>query len=104
MTTHTRSKDITAISVSIPVSLLERVDARARALGLNRSQYLAQLARSDIAERGAMTLREEPPISSTVEDIVASVVDGPQPPAATKPVTYAAKPKAPRRSKPKPSV
>lgn len=60
MTTHGRSKDVTAISVSIPLSLLEKVDERARALGLNRSQYIAQLARADLMERGEMTLRETP--------------------------------------------
>ena len=41
MTTHKRSDNITAISVSIPKDLLELVDKRASGLNMNRSQYLA---------------------------------------------------------------
>jgi len=59
MTTHSRGEDQTAISVSMKRSLLSQVDSRARALGLNRSQYLAQLARQDIAAKGALVLKEE---------------------------------------------
>jgi len=46
--------------VSIPQSLLDKVDQRAAALGLSRSQYLAQLARADLMDRGDLTLRETP--------------------------------------------
>lgn len=59
MTTHSRGEDQTAISVSMKRSLLTQVDARAAALGLNRSQYLAQLARQDIAAKGVLVLKEE---------------------------------------------
>jgi len=60
MTTHKRSDAQTAISVSIPKELLVLVDKRAAALGLNRSQYLSQLARADLHEGGTLTLREGP--------------------------------------------
>jgi len=39
-------------------TLLAQVDDRAKSLGLSRSQYLAQLARRDIAEKGAMILAD----------------------------------------------
>jgi hypothetical protein len=58
MTTHSRGENQTAISVSMTRDLLELVDTRAKALGLNRSQYLAQLARQDIAAKGAIILQE----------------------------------------------
>ena len=58
MTTHKRSDHITAISVSIPKDLLALVDKRAHSLGLNRSQYLAQLVRGDIVEGGPLTIHE----------------------------------------------
>ena len=53
-----RSPGQTAIGISLPRALLEAIDQRATALGLNRSQYLAALARRDIDERGDLTLRE----------------------------------------------
>lgn len=60
MTEPVRSVDQTAISVSIGRTLLDQIDVRAAALGLNRSQYFAQLARADLAKRGELTLREVP--------------------------------------------
>lgn len=65
MSIKPRSPGQTAISVSIPQSLLDQVDERASALGLSRSQYLAQLARADLMERGDLTLREQPDTPST---------------------------------------
>ena len=59
MTTHKRSDSITAISVSIPKELLVLVDQRAASLKMNRSQYLAQLVRGDIADGGPLTIHEE---------------------------------------------
>ena len=60
MTTHTRSDQQTAISVSMTRDLVNQVDQRAKALGLNRSQYLAMLAKADLAARGAMIINESP--------------------------------------------
>lgn len=67
-----RRPDQTAISVSIHVGLLAQIDARAASLGLNRSQYLAQLARNDVASGGDLVLRDTPP---------PTAADGPQVPA-----------------------
>lgn len=55
-----RKPDQTAISVSMSKSLLAQLDERAHALGLNRSQYLSQLARADLRSRRELTLSEEP--------------------------------------------
>jgi hypothetical protein len=55
-----RKPDQTAISVSMSKTLLEQLDARAEALGLNRSQYLVHLARQDLASKGALILQEHP--------------------------------------------
>lgn len=60
MTTKPRSAGQTAVSVSLPAELLSQIDARAKRLGLNRSQYLSVLARRDLDERGDLTLREQP--------------------------------------------
>lgn len=59
MATKPRSPGQTAISVSLDGGLLARIDERAGALGLNRSQYLAQLARADLQKRGELRLQEE---------------------------------------------
>lgn len=103
MSIKPRSQGQTAISVSLPLDLLERVDTRAAALGLNRSQYLAQLARNDLLERGELVLREanSTPAEEAGQKIVAAAAahasaSAPRP--ATKPVTY----KAARHSKRKP--
>ena len=63
----------TVISVSMSRALLNDIDARAKALGLSRSQYLCQLAREDLIARGDMTLREKPEGKKTVPLDVASV-------------------------------
>lgn len=55
----------TAISVSMSKELLAQLDARAGLLGLNRSQYLSQLARQDLIEGGTLELREQPVIHKT---------------------------------------
>ena len=47
-----------AISISMTQGLLDDVDKRAAALGLNRSQFFALLAKRDIEERGPMVLQE----------------------------------------------
>jgi hypothetical protein len=51
-----RSPDQTAISVSITRDLLARIDARANALGLTRSRYLAVIAQIDIVRGGPLTI------------------------------------------------
>lgn len=58
MSIKPRSPDQTAISVSMSASLLKDIDARAQSLGLNRSQYLSQLARSDLMSGGDLILRD----------------------------------------------
>lgn len=42
----------------MPKELVSLVDARATALGLNRSQYLAHLARQDLLDRRDFVVRE----------------------------------------------
>lgn len=54
-----RAPDQTAISVSIGKELLAKIDLRASALGISRSQYLANLARADVARGGDLVLKEE---------------------------------------------
>ena len=60
MTTHKRSDNITGISVSIPKDLLELVDSRAAAIGLNRSAYIGLLVRQDLALKDSLTVHETP--------------------------------------------
>lgn len=47
-----RSPGQTATSFSCEETLLRRIDDRARSLNMNRSQYLAALARRDLVEGG----------------------------------------------------
>jgi hypothetical protein len=77
MTTKQRSPGKIAISVSMSEELLLKLDARATALGLNRSQYLAQLARADLASGGDLTLRETPPPHGSSSSPVSAPVDSP---------------------------
>jgi predicted DNA binding CopG/RHH family protein len=56
-----RSPGQTAVSLSIEEQLLQRIDERAALLGMNRSMYLAALARKDISEGGPVLLHELPP-------------------------------------------
>lgn len=58
MATKSRSDGQTAISVSMSADLLTAIDSRAEALGLSRSQYLAQLARTDLIHRGDLVLKD----------------------------------------------
>lgn len=58
MVTKPRSPGNIAFSVSMTQELLVEIDSRAKALGLNRSQYLALLARRDVTEKGAMIIQE----------------------------------------------
>jgi hypothetical protein len=51
-----RSKDQTAVSISLSKGLLAEIDARAKALGLARSQYLAQIARDNIDKGGPLVI------------------------------------------------
>jgi hypothetical protein len=51
-----RSKDQTAISVSLPKSVLAQIDGRAGGLGVGRSRYLVWLAQHDIAKGGDLTI------------------------------------------------
>lgn len=51
-----------AAAVSMEERLFEAAKERAQALGLSTfSAYVVQLIRADLAARGEMTLREEPP-------------------------------------------
>lgn len=69
-----RSPNQTAFSVSMEEALRDDIDARAESLGLNRSQYLATLARNDIATGGDLLLREPStpaPLAAVAEPIVS---------------------------------
>lgn len=46
----------TAVTISLPKSLLRQIDARADRLNIPRSQYLALIARRDIRIGGSLTL------------------------------------------------
>lgn len=72
MTTKARSPGKTAISVSMTEDLLAQMDARAASLHLNRSQYLAELARADLAQGGPLTLTDTS--STKVDAAVATTV------------------------------
>lgn len=65
MVQKARSAGQTAISVSMPKAMVEEIDARAERLGLNRSQYLLQLAKQDLEERSPIVLREASPAETT---------------------------------------
>ena len=75
MATHVnpRSKEQTAISVSITKDLLTRIDNRANELGLSRSRYIAVVAQIDIAKGGPLTIPTQgaaqpaPPADLTAE-------------------------------------
>ena len=64
-----RSKDQTAISVSLPKPVLSQIDQRAKDLGVGRSRYLVWLAQHDLAKGGEMTvpLMKNLPSSAAVE-------------------------------------
>jgi hypothetical protein len=51
-----RSKDQTAISVSLPKPVLSQIDQRAKDLGIGRSRYLVWLAQHDLAKGGELTV------------------------------------------------
>jgi hypothetical protein len=53
-----RAPDQTGISVSMAKSLLEQIDARAKKLGLTRSQYFTHLARNDLQTGGSLIISE----------------------------------------------
>lgn len=53
-----RKPDQIGISVSMSKALLADIDARRKLLGLTRSQYLASLARNDLAAGGELVIRE----------------------------------------------
>lgn len=74
MSIKPRSPGQTAISISLPESLVAQVEERAQALGLSRSQYLVQLARADLKERGALTLHETPNSTPDVQKAEAETV------------------------------
>jgi metal-responsive CopG/Arc/MetJ family transcriptional regulator len=50
---------VTKVLVSLDASLLHRIDRAAKARGLSRSAYLAQLANRDLDAAGAQGLRAE---------------------------------------------
>ena len=122
MTEPVRNPQQTVISVSMSRSLLGQIDERAGALGMSRSQYLAQLARADLISRGELTLREAAPAygkSSSVPpsehadnpDKLKSVVfpagagavhpESSESPATTHPVNPSARPVTGRKSRAK---
>jgi hypothetical protein len=51
-----RSKGQTAVSISLSQELLKRIDARADALGLPRSQYIAMVVRKDVMLGGSLVV------------------------------------------------
>lgn len=77
-----RAPDQTAISVSIGKELLAKIDARAAGLGLSRSQYLANLARNDVATGGDLLLKESS--SATLQAAESAAVQA----AAQEAVSY----------------
>ena len=76
VTTKRRTPGQTATSFSCEETLLKAIDERAHSLGMNRSQYLAALARKDLVERQPFTLHEKQSGSP------------PKPPPTEKPVRY----------------
>jgi hypothetical protein len=78
-----RSPGQTAFSVSMEKDLRDDIDARAAALGLNRSQYLAVLARNDIDTGGHLVLRDTP--NSSPDEEVSAAMDRALRPEATPP-------------------
>jgi len=51
-----RSAGSTAVSLSLRERLLNRIDERAAALGMNRSSYFSYLAAKDISDGGPLTI------------------------------------------------
>ncbi len=64
MPTKPRSPGQTAISISISEELKSQVTERARALGLNVSQYLCRLAANDLMSQGPLMVTPAPPPGS----------------------------------------
>ncbi len=103
-----RAPGQTGISVSIGEELLAQVDARASALGLNRSQYFAFLARQDLMNRQPLALQEMPSgyaasVSSTVSGLADDAERAVPATASRKPVAapvHYSKRSTPRRPKP----
>ena len=63
-----RGEGQTAISVSLPVELLEEIDKRAVSLGLARSQYIALLADKDLRKLGPLLIHgDQAQITKQVE-------------------------------------
>lgn len=52
-------RELVAASVTFDPDLLAKMDARARELDLNRSQYLRRLAREDLEREGKMTEKNQ---------------------------------------------
>ena len=66
----------TAVTISLPKSLLRQIDARADRLNIPRSQYLALIARRDIRIGGSLTLSPSDAASPPKQiDLNAEVVD-----------------------------
>ena len=71
-----RSNDQTAISISLSKGLLAEIDARAKALGLSRSQFLAQIARTNIDQGGPLVIPAvDTAQPSKIVDLKAEVVE-----------------------------
>lgn len=63
-------------SISLPDWLVAEMDVRAKAVGLDRSKYLAQLVRADLIQGGPLILREFPPDYKTRKEKEARSVEG----------------------------
>ena len=68
-----RKPDQTAISVSMSKEMLAQMDARAKALGLNRSQYIAQLARADLLAKGALVIQDSAQLTQPAQPVAKPV-------------------------------
>lgn len=105
MVTKARSPGQTAISLSMPEDVVRELDRRAAALHLNRSTFILQLIKQDLAERPDLVLRETPIPGSrtdTERKVVGAVKSGVAPPQASEPkptVTYRASRRVRRSAK-----
>jgi hypothetical protein len=97
MKPKTRSPGQTALSISMELGLRSEIRIRARNLNLNVSQYLATLAKNDIADGGNLELRETNSTPNSGGGVVAHALDAVSGVAATPAI-------APRRAQSNPKV
>jgi hypothetical protein len=71
-----RSKDQTAISISLSKGLLAEIDDRVKTLGLSRSQFLAQIARKNIDQGGPLVIpAADTTQPSRIVDLKAEIIE-----------------------------